>query len=131
MHAPAATDWPVRKNTGYTLENLFTGHFKQLKFRQGFTQDPRYKTVIMFNNRNLIGSLIALTSAMSFALNVVLAGKSYEYGANIHSLNLARATLFLGCLLMVVKLNHSRAVVTGRAHLLCGVVGVLLVLKCM
>ena len=129
MHAPAATDWPVRKNTGYTLENLFTGHFKQLKFRQGFTQDPRYKTVIMFNNRNLIGSLIALTSAMSFALNVVLAGKSYEYGANIHSLNLARATLFLGCLLMVVKLNHSQAVVTGRAHLLCGVVGVLLCIE--
>ena len=117
------------KTPAATRKNPFTGYFNQLKFRQGFTQVPRFKTVIMFDNRTLIGSLIALVSAMSFALNVVLAGKSYEYGANIHSLNLARATLFLGCLLMVVKLNRSRAMVTGRAHLLCGAVGVLLCIE--
>ena len=111
------------------LVNLSTDHFTQPKFRQGFTQVARFNTIIMFDNRNLIGSLIALVSAMVFALNVVLAGKSYEYGANIHSLNLARATLFLGCLLMVVKLKRSRTMISGRAHLLCGVVGVLLCIE--
>ncbi len=83
----------------------------------------------MSDHRIMVGSFVALVSAMAFALNVVLAGKSYEYGANIHSLNLARAALFLGCLLVVVKLNRSQPAFTRRAHLLCAAVGVLLCIE--
>ena len=36
----------------------------------------------------LVGSVLALVSAITFALNMVLAGMSYQHGANIHALNL-------------------------------------------
>ena len=43
----------------------------------------------------ILGSSLALFSACSFALNMVLAGISYGYGANVHAQNLSRAVLFL------------------------------------
>jgi drug/metabolite transporter (DMT)-like permease len=45
-----------------------------------------------------IGSLVALCSAVTFALNMVLARVTYDAGGNIHALNLSRAGLFLLCL---------------------------------
>ncbi len=45
-----------------------------------------------------LGSLVALCSAVLFALNMVLARVTYDAGGNIHALNLSRAGLFLVCL---------------------------------
>ena len=80
----------------------------------------------MYSNRLLLGSLLALFSAATFALNLVLASKAYEYGANVHSQNLARATMFLGTLLVVVHLRAPAPTLNVKDHMLCGLVGLLL-----
>jgi len=54
----------------------------------------------------ILGSIIALISATTFALNMVLASISYDHGANIHALNFARAEVFFGCLLLVVLIKQ-------------------------
>lgn len=50
------------------------------------------------DKRLLLGSLVALTSAICFALNVTMARLVYDAGGNIHALNLSRTLIFLVCL---------------------------------
>ena len=52
-----------------------------------------------------LGSLVALCSASTFALNMVLARMAYDAGGNIHALNLSRAGLFLVCLALWLRLS--------------------------
>ena len=72
------------------------------------------------------GSVLALFSAATFAMNMVLAGMSYQFGANIHSLNLARAFVFFLLLLTVIVVTKTSFHLPVRARLMCGVVGILL-----
>ncbi len=72
------------------------------------------------------GCGLALFSAATFALNMVLAGMSYQHGANIHSLNLARAIVFFLTLLVVILSTKTSFHLPLRARLMCGIVGVLL-----
>lgn len=51
-----------------------------------------------------MGSLAALASAASFALNLVLARVVYDAGGNIHAINLVRPFAFLVCVLLVLRL---------------------------
>lgn len=80
------------------------------------------------NKKNTIwiGSTVALLSAAAFALNLVLAGVSYEYGANIHSLNLSRAAGFLACLGIAIKLKGVSITLPPRIRLAGIVIGILL-----
>ncbi len=55
------------------------------------------------DNRLLLGSLVALVSAASFALNVTLSRLVYDHGGNIHALNLARPLIFLVCLALWLR----------------------------
>ena len=78
-------------------------------------------------HRNLwLGGCLALVSAMSFSLNLVLAGMSYQYGANVHALNLCRALLFLACLGSVILVSGRTITLPTRARLSCLLLGVLL-----
>ena len=47
--------------------------------------------------RPWLGGLIALISAISFALNVPFVAIVYQHGGNIHAVNLVRPWFFLGC----------------------------------
>lgn len=78
------------------------------------------------NKHVLIGSLIALISAATFALNMVLASVSYQHGANIHGLNFARAITFFCCLLLVVFTQRLSLKMTRAARLNTLVMGALL-----
>ena len=48
-------------------------------------------------SRPWIGGVIALVSAISFALNVPFVALVYEHGGNIHAVNLVRPWFFLVC----------------------------------
>ena len=82
----------------------------------------------------LVGSVLALVSAITFALNMVLAGMSYQHGANIHALNLSRAGLFFGCLAIYIVATRTPLTLPPRIRvsailvggLLCGEMYVLL-----
>lgn len=58
------------------------------------------------DRRLLLGSLAALLSAVSFSMNVTLAGAAYAHGANIHALNLTRSITFWLCLVAIVKFKQ-------------------------
>ena len=73
-----------------------------------------------------LGTLCALLSAVAFSLNMVLAGLSYQHGANIHSLNLARAAAFLCCLFAMILITRASLHMPVRARLASLAVGVLL-----
>ena len=73
-----------------------------------------------------LGSALALLSAAAFALNLVFAGISYQYGANIHALNLSRALLFLVSLQIVIEATKAPVRMPPRAMLSSALVGVLL-----
>ena len=49
-----------------------------------------------------LGSAAALMSAVSFSSNVALSKLAYDFGTNLHALNLIRASVFLGCLIVAV-----------------------------
>ena len=55
------------------------------------------------------GSLAALASAILFASNVVFSRLAYDFGANLHSLNLVRTVTFLCCLILVVFAGRTGA----------------------
>ncbi len=59
-------------------------------------------------------------------MNVTLAGLAYEYGANIHALNLTRAVLFWLCLLAIIQYQRLSLVVSNKTFAACIVLGVLL-----
>ena len=77
-------------------------------------------------NKPLIGSACALVSAIAFALNLVLAGMSYQHGANVHSLNLVRAVLFLCSLAIYILATRTSFSLPTRARNISFLVGVLL-----
>lgn len=74
----------------------------------------------------LLGSLAALFSAIAFSMNVTLAGLAYEYGANIHALNISRAVLFWLTLLVVVEMKNLALGIPNRARVVSVLLGVLL-----
>ena len=75
-----------------------------------------------------IGSLVALGSAVTFALNMVLARLAYDAGANIHALNLSRAFIFLIAIVLWLRLagrplrlpRRTLMMSLGLGVLLCG-----------
>ena len=89
-----------------------------------------YPPLSQHNNNNrrqiLLGSGLALFSAATFSLNLVLAAISYQYGANIHALNLSRAVAFLVCLIIIVLIQGKGISLTGKAYFWSFVVGILL-----
>lgn len=72
------------------------------------------------------GSLAALASAILFASNVVFSRLAYDFGANLHSLNLVRTVTFLCCLILVVFAGRTGAKMHRADMLRCFWLGVLL-----
>ena len=73
-----------------------------------------------------LGSAAALMSAIAFASNVVLSKLAYDFGTNLHALNLIRAAVFLSCLLVAVWLSGSQVSIKRNELYRCLVLGVLL-----
>ena len=73
-----------------------------------------------------LGSAAALISAVAFSSNIVLSKLAYDFGANLHALNLVRATVLLGCLLVAVWLSGSRVSIKRNELYRCLALGVLL-----
>lgn len=73
-----------------------------------------------------LGSLAALCSASSFALNMVLARLTYDAGGNIHALNLSRAGLFLVCLALWLRLSGGALTLPRRPLVASLLLGLLL-----
>ncbi len=73
-----------------------------------------------------LGSAAALMSAVAFSSNVVLSKLAYDFGTNLHALNLVRATALLGCLLVVVWLSGSQVSIKRNELYRCLALGVLL-----
>ena len=73
-----------------------------------------------------LGSAAALISAIAFASNVVLSKLAYDFGTNLHALNLIRAAVFLSCLLVAVWLSGSQVSIKRNELYRCLVLGVLL-----
>ena len=73
-----------------------------------------------------LGSAAALMSAIAFASNVVLSKLAYDFGTNLHALNLIRAAVFLSCLLGAVWLSGSPVSIKRNELYRCLVLGVLL-----
>ena len=73
-----------------------------------------------------LGSGAALMSAVAFSSNVVLSRLAYDFGTNLHALNLIRASVFLGCLLVAVWLSGSSVSIKRNELYRCLALGVLL-----
>jgi len=73
-----------------------------------------------------LGSAAALTSAVAFSSNVVLSKLAYDFGANLHALNLVRAVVLLVCLLLAVWLSGARVSIKRNELYRCLALGVLL-----
>lgn len=76
--------------------------------------------------RLVLGSLVALGSAVAFSLNMVLARLAYDAGGNIHALNLTRALLFLACLAAFLRLTGRPMGLPRRAVVFSLLLGILL-----
>ena len=79
--------------------------------------------------RLVLGSLVALGSAVTFALNMALARIAYDAGGNIHALNLTRALLFLVCLAAFLRLAGRPIGMPRRAVVFSLLLGALLCLE--
>ena len=84
----------------------------------GNTESTRY--------RFWLGSAAALISAVAFSSNIVLSKLAYDFGTNLHALNLIRAAVFLSCLLVAVWLSGSQVSIKRNELYRCLVLGVLL-----
>ena len=73
-----------------------------------------------------LGSAAALVSAVAFSSNVVLSKLAYDFGTNLHALNLVRAAVFLVCLLLAVWLSGARVSIKRNELYRCLALGVLL-----
>ena len=80
----------------------------------------------MYKKSLIAGSLCALISAAAFALNLVLAGMSYEYGVNVHASNLARALLFFIFLGSYILSTGASFQLPSKVRWLSLLVGILL-----
>ena len=85
----------------------------------------------MFNTeltrqRFWLGSTAALMSAVAFSTNVTLSRLAYDFGTNLHALNLIRAVVFLAVLIIAVWLSGSRVSIERKEMYRCLVLGILL-----
>ena len=76
--------------------------------------------------RYWLGSTAALMSAIAFSTNVALSRLAYDYGTNLHALNLIRAVFFLIVLIIAVWLSGSRVSIERKELYRCLVLGILL-----
>ncbi|NKB60806.1 MAG: EamA family transporter [Gammaproteobacteria bacterium] len=83
-------------------------------------------SILTTKRHYILGGAVALTSAVTFALNMVFASISYQHGANIHALNFSRASSFLFCLLIAIFIAQPSLSMPKRARLLALVSGSLL-----
>ena len=72
------------------------------------------------------GSAAALTSAVAFSSNVALSKLAYDFGTNLHALNLIRTAVFLGWLIVAVGLSGCRISIERNDLYRCLILGVLL-----
>ena len=73
-----------------------------------------------------LGSTAALMSAVAFSTNVALSRLAYDFGTNLHALNLIRAVVFLAVLIIAVWLSGSRVSIERKELYRCLVLGLLL-----
>ena len=73
-----------------------------------------------------LGSTAALMSAVAFSTNVALSRLAYDFGTNLHALNLIRAVVFLAVLIIAVWLSDSRVTIERKEIYRCLVLGILL-----
>ncbi|MBO68370.1 MAG: hypothetical protein CL398_08660 [Acidiferrobacteraceae bacterium] len=78
------------------------------------------------SRRFWLGSFAALMSAIAFSSNVALSKLAYDFGTNLHALNLIRAAFFLGCLLVAVWLSNTIFSIKRNELYRCLLLGVLL-----
>lgn len=78
------------------------------------------------DRRAALGGLIALASAIAFALSVTLARMVYDAGGNIHALNLTRPLIFLVCLAVWLRIVRQPIGLPRRARLASLGLGLLL-----
>ena len=76
--------------------------------------------------RYWLGSTAALMSAIAFSTNVALSRLAYDFGTNLHALNLIRAVVFLAVLIIAVWLSGSRVSIERKELYRCLVLGILL-----
>lgn len=76
------------------------------------------------SSRPLLGGVLALISAMSFAVNVPFVALVYEHGGNIHAVNLVRPWFFLVCVALWLLITRPSLRMPGRHIWLSLVVGV-------
>ena len=76
--------------------------------------------------RYWLGSIAALMSAIAFSTNVALSRLAYDFGTNLHALNLIRAVVFLAVLIIAVWLSGSRVSIERKELYRCLVLGILL-----
>ena len=76
--------------------------------------------------RYWLGSTAALMSAIAFSTNVALSRLAYDFGTNLHALNLIRAVVFLAVLIIAVWLSGSRVSIERKEWYRCLVLGILL-----
>ena len=75
-----------------------------------------------FHLRLWMGSLAALASAATFAMNLVLARVVYDAGGNLYAINLIRPFAFLACVLLVLRMaGQPIALPPGRRWASAGV----------
>ena len=73
-----------------------------------------------------LGSTAALMSAVAFSTNVALSRLAYDFGTNLHALNLIRAVVLLAVLIVAVWLSDSRVTIERKEIYRCLVLGILL-----
>ena len=76
--------------------------------------------------RYWLGSTAAWMSAIAFSTNVALSRLAYDFGTNLHALNLIRAVVFLAVLIIAVWLSGSRVSIERKELYRCLVLGILL-----
>ena len=79
--------------------------------------------------RPWLGALIALISAVSFALNVPFVAIVYQHGGNIHAVNLVRPWFFLACVGIWLLASRPSLRMPRKQLLLSLVVGVAFMLE--
>ncbi|GIS87756.1 MAG: hypothetical protein CM1200mP18_04660 [Gammaproteobacteria bacterium] len=80
--------------------------------------------------RYWLGSTAALMSAIAFSTNVALSRLAYDFGTNLHALNLIRAVVFLAVLIIAVWLSGSRVSIERKELYRCLVLGYCCVPRC-
>ena len=73
-----------------------------------------------------LGSTAALMSAVAFSTNVALSRLAYDFGTNLHALNLIRAVVLLAVLIVAVWLSDSRVTIERKEIYRCLALGILL-----